>query len=678
MVIAVFDNSSTAEEERVGSEDVLRYYQDRKHVVRELCVGGLWEDSHVEALKQILVVPRRFQGNSNRYSLTSSDICLQRLSLSNNKLTSDSGDSLAHILDSVHTLRELDLSDNKVAASGLKKLARTLTSDQCALQTLNLFNNHLGSSCARHVAYILEQNRSIVSLNLGKNQLKSKECIAKLSTAFCQSDYLQKLDLSHNKMGNLRATQLAPILDPRHSHCPLQELNLADNKLTEHGANEILGAILAGCNTTLTKLNLSNNFWDNDEGEEKKGIKACAIFLQRSGTLQELSLASCRVGDDGAQLLCEGLINHESESALRVLDLGWNCIHDAGATQLAEMIKVNGSLQVLTLASNGIGNAGAQALAGALPINEELTKLDLTGNQIQNLGAVKLAEAICDDKCSLQTLKWEDNLRMTDIGRHRLEAAFRCREAKATWLGRILRQIETRRYMKDINQKLGDEELICICRHLGIHRPNLPYVKFKGPDISNRGIECLAKMVISQNCIPLKRLYLQNTHMGDRGAAAISQALLHNQHMTTLSLSSCEITDEGASFLSNIIRRNPKLERLDLTNNRIGDSGAQKLFQAICDDPRHPTMTSLNLSHNNLTDASLCMMVSFEPLRTVLLGENALTDYGALDLAKISMNSPNLRILQIPGNRMTKKGTQALNMFLPQDTVFTSGDQRPA
>mmetsp|Transcript_16009 Transcript_16009/g.44064 ORF Transcript_16009/g.44064 Transcript_16009/m.44064 type:complete len:696 (+) Transcript_16009:267-2354(+) len=689
MVVAVFDNNSrNSEGSLIDSDHVLRYYEDRKHVVRELCVGGqLWQDEHVGELAGIV---RGRDGGAHHH--TSNDICLQRLSLSNNELTSGSADSLANIVENVHTLRELDLSDNKVELSGLKRLGRALRGDRSALRSLNLFNNHLSSKCADQISDILRDNTTLVSLNLGKNQLRSMGCIAKLATAFQRNAYLQQLDLSHNKMGNKGATKLAPVLDPSESLCPLQELNLANNNLTEAGIHELIGAMIEGQNTQLTKLILSNNNLggndkaqsrDGEDGSERKeGIRACAIFLQYSHTIQEMILSACNVGDEGVELLCHGIQEeHLSASSLRVLDLGWNCIHDSGAVRLAAMLEANDSLEVLNLASNGIDNAGAEALASCLLPNNRLKELNLAVNQIRDGGAIKLAEAICHVECTLITLKWEDNRRISNLGRGRLEGAFRFREARSCWLGKTLRDIETRRNMPSLKLKLGDDELICICHHLGIHRPKLPFFKLSESmprTVTNRGIDVLAKTVISQNCIPLKRLYVYNTHIGDRGAAAISQALLHNQYLTTLSLVSCDISDEGASFLANLLLRKTKLQRIDLKKNQIGHVGAQKLFHAICDDPVHPTVTTLNLSQNLLTDMAVCTLGSFEPLTEVFLGENMLTDRGALDLAKACMLSPKLARLHVPGNQMTKRGIQALNLFLPRDILFfESGNQKP-
>lgn len=667
MVVAEFDNSDNALPQ-VEPQEVLKYYQDRKHVVRELSLRGqLWQDPFLGEFEKLI-----------RKESPRLDICLQRLSLSNNLLSNESGESLAHIVENVHTLKELDLADNKLEADSFKKLAKTLGSEMCTLRTLNLYNNQLGSrgakSSAKHLAYILRNNTSIHSLNLGKNQFNSKGCIDKLVEALVENVHLQHLDLSQNQMKNMRATQLAIVLDPTMSDLPLEVLNLSSNALTDKGVTEIIGAMIEGGNTKLQKLNFSNNKIGLG------GARSCALCCQYSHTLQELMLSSCYIGDEGTDFLCTGLQSREfSEPSLQRLDLSWNCIHNSGALSLAQLLQVNDSVAVLNLANNGIGSAGAQALALSFQSNETLQILNLSGNQVRDFGAVKLADSLCREDCTLESLIWDNNKRMTELGRQRLEGAFRLRESRKTWLGNTLKTISTRRHLPSLRLKLGDEELICICDSLSKNRPSVPFVSFNGTSITHRGVERLAKTVLSQNCVPLKRLYLQNTQMGDRGAAAIAQALLHNENLTVLSLTSCEITEEGAIFLSNILRRNPKLQRMDLKKNRIGDRGAQELFGAICcAESAHQTMVSLNLSSNQLSDRSICTLYTFEPLVEVHLGDNDITEFGALDLAKICLKSPRLRRLHIPGNRITARGVQTLNMFIPRDIeFFESGNQSP-
>nr|XP_058954658.1 uncharacterized protein LOC131781970 [Pocillopora verrucosa]XP_058954659.1 uncharacterized protein LOC131781970 [Pocillopora verrucosa] len=76
------------------------------------------------------------------------------------------------------------------------------------------------------------------------------------------------------------------------------------------------------------------------------------------------------------------------------LDLSYNGISDAGATCIAEAIKVNKTLTNLYLRGNGISAAGATCIAEAIKVNKTLTNLYLSVNDISAAGATCIAEAI--------------------------------------------------------------------------------------------------------------------------------------------------------------------------------------------------------------------------------------------------------------------------------------------
>ena len=73
------------------------------------------------------------------------------------------------------------------------------------------------------------------------------------------------------------------------------------------------------------------------------------------------------------------------EAALRCIaaggtyvNLDFNEIGDAGATQLADALRVNATVHTLDLRSNSIGEAGATQLADALRVNATLHSLSPT------------------------------------------------------------------------------------------------------------------------------------------------------------------------------------------------------------------------------------------------------------------------------------------------------------
>lgn len=80
--------------------------------------------------------------------------------------------------------------------------------------------------------------------------------------------------------------------------------------------------------------------------------------------------------------------------SLEYLELGYNCLGDAGASSLAKALGTtygaHCALRFLSLAYNGISGVGAQALADALATNTQLASLNLSGNDIGCRGAAQL------------------------------------------------------------------------------------------------------------------------------------------------------------------------------------------------------------------------------------------------------------------------------------------------
>ncbi|XP_070841286.1 leucine-rich repeat-containing protein 71 [Chaetodon trifascialis] len=91
------------------------------------------------------------------------------------------------------------------------------------------------------------------------------------------------------------------------------------------------------------------------------------LFLSEDSTLTHLSLRNNGIGDEGARLI--GLALSTARSANRnlvSLNLAFNSIGDAGATHIAQGLRLNRALLCLSLSNNQIGDSGAAHLAEIL------------------------------------------------------------------------------------------------------------------------------------------------------------------------------------------------------------------------------------------------------------------------------------------------------------------------
>ena len=640
-----FDNEDAPVSSR---HDVLRHLASNSARVQELFCSQLLTDDDAEQLEKFF---RRHCPSQ-----------LRSLQLPKNFLTASSAPALSSIVLHTPALRELDLSDNALEAKGLESLLNeALTYASCRLTSLKLRNTKLGGKDgASKIARLLRGNTSIHTLVLSHNNLKShgmKEVSASLHHSI-----LRHLDLTQNKLGDRGAAHIAHALDPRTApDGKLESLVLANNKIRYNGAYHLADAFVKGNNRTLRILDLGDN------NIMTEGAEAFGVVLRFSHTLEELNLSRNNIGDDGVRVIAQGL-KENGDSALRRLDLSWNGIKDTGAGLLADMLKGNGVLRYLNLRCNFICDGGIRDLALALPHDLALEELDIIGNQWRDPSA--MIDALCHHEIRLERLHCEQN-HLSHDAESRLRGAFTFRDNKKDWLGKLFRQIREKKQVSCnlSSKKHGDEEIVAISRLLSKHRPKVPTATFGGPLVTSRGVTILSRQVIASNSSHLIRLYIHNSPIRDLGSAALAQALSTNRTLRCLSLMGCQINSDGARMLSNAVRKNGTLTRLSLESNSIGDLGFQDLCNAIL-EPTHPSLISLNVAHNNITDHGLSFLSSITQLQELHMDGNSLTDYGALTIAKAIYGNESLRWLGLCKTQLSHKGTETLCMFLPTRMVL--------
>ncbi|EOD08957.1 hypothetical protein EMIHUDRAFT_248848 [Emiliania huxleyi CCMP1516] len=132
-------------------------------------------------------------------------------------------------------------------------------------------------------------------------------------------------------------------------------------------------------------------------------------------------------------------------------------------------------------------------------------------------------------------------------------------------------------------------------------------------DLDERGLGPASATVIASliagNGV-LQELYIGDNHIGDKGAAAIADALRGNGGakalasalrvnavLTNLNLGDNEISDEGAASIEGAtLCANGVLNKLDVSRNEIGPTGAAAIADAL---KGNAVLTTLELAHNN-------------------------------------------------------------------------------
>ncbi|KAM9434426.1 LOW QUALITY PROTEIN: NACHT, LRR and PYD domains-containing protein 3-like [Clarias gariepinus] len=349
-----------------------------------------------------------------------------------------SGDALVSVLNSetsnlreLHlTVKTLDLSDNKLTDSGVKRLCAGLENPHCEVKKLRLrgcgvsdegcaaltsvlrsnpshlrkldlsWNNNLGDSGVKCLSAVLENpDCKLETLRLELCGVSDEGWAVLTSALRSNPSHLRELDLSDNNLGDSGVKCLSAVLE--NPDCKLEKLWLVCCDVSNKGC-AVLTSALRSNPSHLRELDLSDN---NNLGDS--GVKCVSAVLENPDCkLESLRLESCGVSNKGCAALTSALRSNPSH--LRELDLSDNNnLGDSGVKCVSAVLEnPDCKLETLRLYECGVSNKGCAALASALRSNpSHLIELDLScNNKIGNSG-VKCVSALKDDEhYKLQTL----------------------------------------------------------------------------------------------------------------------------------------------------------------------------------------------------------------------------------------------------------------------------------
>ncbi|XP_076137455.1 NACHT, LRR and PYD domains-containing protein 3-like isoform X2 [Alosa pseudoharengus] len=179
---------------------------------------------------------------------------LETLRLADCKIAHNSCEIVASVLQSTNCLIELDLSENDLGDSGVILLSEGLSSPHCKLQTLRLADCKITHNSCEIVASVLQSTNCLIELDLGENDLGDSGVILLskgLSNPHCK---LQTLRLADCKLTDKSCEIVASVLQSPNS---LQQLDLSDNDLGDSGV-QLLSKGLSSSNCKIHTLRLSD------------------------------------------------------------------------------------------------------------------------------------------------------------------------------------------------------------------------------------------------------------------------------------------------------------------------------------------------------------------------------------------------------------------------------------
>ena len=107
------------------------------------------------------------------------------------------------------TLRNLDLSNNRITGKGMIKICSYLVRTR-ALLSINLNNNLIGGDSSYAIGLVIKENTKLRVLLLGMNRLDD-ESGGRILKMLCFNNYMKEIDLSANQLGSetLKYLQIA-------------------------------------------------------------------------------------------------------------------------------------------------------------------------------------------------------------------------------------------------------------------------------------------------------------------------------------------------------------------------------------------------------------------------------------------------------------------------------------
>ncbi|XP_062860715.1 NACHT, LRR and PYD domains-containing protein 3-like isoform X1 [Trichomycterus rosablanca] len=331
------------------------------------------------------------------------NILLQRkLDLNSRKLKEIKVNHLSALLQDPHcTIQNLTLCGCSLTENDCTTLVSALSRNPSHLTDLDLSENPIGNSGVKKLVPLLQNHQyKLERLKLCGCSLTENDCTTLVSALSINPSYLTDLDLSQNPIGNSGVKELVPLLQ-NHQY-KLERLKLSDCGVGDEGY-AALAEVLRSNRSNMKELDLRGNH-PGESGVQK----ICSVCETGWVNKYEIKLRLFKSPDAEEAYTTLNQILGKNILLQKKLDLSSKSLKEIKVNQLSALLEdPHCTIQNLTLYKKGsITEEDSAGLLSALVLNPaHLRELNLNQNKPGESGVRNLCELVKNPRCKLEKLK---------------------------------------------------------------------------------------------------------------------------------------------------------------------------------------------------------------------------------------------------------------------------------
>ena len=535
-------------------------------------------------------------------------------------ITSEVADKLAASLIYNASLRELDLSYNKLLALLAIKIFRGLE-NTTSLEAIDISHNMITDEAAENIATVLSHNNKLQSLNLSSNYFRC-EGFVKMFDGIKNDVCLKELNISSNEVTTKAAECIANLLS---HNSKLEILDVSNNFLRAEDFIKIFKSMKIISN--LKAICFGGNVISSEAADNIAG------FLHQCIDLEEIDMSNCDLQTADAIKIFQAI---KHVSTLIKLNVAHNTITDKATKYIVNILSNNKKLKEINLSYNNI------VIYDFTECNfTNLQDLDLCYTNLQTAVGIEGLNAFSLKKCSIS-----NNYLTAEV---------------VDGIGALMSENDDLQELDLSCNNLQEVGTKAILDFLNIS--NLMKLNISNNNITNTSVYLIDILTHATNLVELDISY--NRLTSDEIECFLYKCKNVIVTLIKLNLSGNEICNEAAAALENVLSDNTTLRELSLSNTNLKKEEINHLFNILC----FPCLTKLSVSNNNITDESADYIATFlskcNELEQLDLSHNHLTSAGAIKICKINLT--NLNTFNLSFNNITAEAANDMATFLSQN-----------